>query len=364
MKKRIIFRLLAASLLLTMLLCTGCDIVDDAVETSQSNTTENANVEETSGETKMTETKPSSKYNVNLRNEAEVFENADFRILLTSDIHHTYLETYYGPSSKNRMNAWVEAVKKEHEKRPFDLIVIMGDLSLDFWDDRYGKPAGKPGGSYINSGVSTTKEFVDNYVSKLPADVPVYIMAGNHEQYGNKKWKEITGYDRQGSFVLGDNLFIFLDSFAGDLDPKTHHDGTSTAPDIEFIKSEMEKYPDHNVYLISHWFDLEKGGEEFKAVVRDTRVIALFQGHTHETTVLDLDAGYGYKKIVQTGQFSHIRVPKGETAEENFWGFRDLLVVGKRSVSRYIVAETKNVNINGSYPKIPRQVNKIVTFNT
>ena len=148
----------------------------------------------------------------------------------------------------------------------------------------------------MNSGKSTTKEFVDNYVSKLPQDVPVFVMAGNHEQYGNAKWKEMTGNDRQGSFVLGDNLFLFLDSFAGDLDPTDHHDGVPTAPDVDFINSEMAKYPEHNVYLISHYFDLALGGDEFKSIVDDSRVVALFQGHTHESTVVE----YGDKMIVQT----------------------------------------------------------------
>lgn len=370
MKKRVIFRLLAILTLFSMIFCIGCDVADNANETTANGTdtqgTAETTVEETSEGTKMTETTtPPSKYNVDLTNEAEVFENADFRILLTSDMHHNYLETYYGLTSKGRMNAWVNAIKAEHEKRPFDLIVIMGDTSLDFWDDQWGKPANAPGGSYLNSGKSTTKEFVDNYVSKLPADVPVFVMAGNHEQYGNAKWKEMTGNDRQGSFVLGDNLFLFLDSFAGDLDPTTHHDGVSTAPDVNFIKSEMAKYPKHKVYLISHWFDLEKGGAEFKSIVNNSRVIALFQGHTHASTIMDLGAEYGYKKIAQTGQFSHINVPSGETAEENFWGFRDLVIVGKRSVSRYIVAESKNIPISsGSTVNIPRQINKVVVFNT
>ena len=296
-------------------------------------------------------------------NEASV-ENK-FRILITSDMHHNYMETYGGLSSEERMEKWVDAINTEHAKNPFDLIVINGDTSLDFWDDQWNKPVGNPGGSYINSGVSTTKEFVDEYVSKLPTAVPVFVMAGNHEQYGNAKWKEMTGNDRQGSFVLGDNLFLFLDSFAGDLDPTTHHDGVSTSPDVDFIKSEMAKYPKHNVYLISHWFDLEKGGAEFKAIVNLPQVVALFQGHTHASTILDLGAEYGNKKIVQTGQFSRPSKPNDETLEENFWGFRDLVIVGKRSVSRYIVAESKNISFSsGTMTNIPRQVNKVVVFNT
>ncbi len=362
MKTKVTIRLLAILTLFLLLFCYSCESVDNTADETKASGSSEASTQKDTEDTEMN--KP-SKFDVDLTDEQATLENADFRILLTSDMHHTYLETNYNLSTKARMNAWVNAIKKEHEKRPFDLIVIMGDMSLDFWDDQWGKPAGNPGGSYLNSGVSTTKEFVDNYVSKLPEDVPVFVMAGNHEQYGNAKWKEMTGNDRQGSFVLGDNLFLFLDSFAGDLDPTTHHDGVSTAPDTDFIKSEIAKYPKHNVYLISHWFDLEKGGAEFKAILNLPRVVALFQGHTHESTVLDLGAEYGYKKIAQTGQFSRPSKPADETLEENFWGFRDLVIVGKRSVSRYIVAESKNISFSsGTMTNIPRQVNKVVVFNT
>ena len=55
-----------------------------------------------------------------------------------------------------------------------------------------------------------------------------------------------------------------------------------------------------------------------------------------------------------------------ELLEENFWGFRDLVIVGKRSVSRYIVAESKNIQFSSgsSMTNILRQVNKVVIFNT
>ena len=45
-----------------------------------------------------------------------------YRILLTSDIHDTDLETWYGISNAARLEHWLQQVLAEHEKMPFDLI--------------------------------------------------------------------------------------------------------------------------------------------------------------------------------------------------------------------------------------------------
>ena len=110
------------------------------------------------------------------------------RVLITSDVHHTDVVTWYGIPSSLRMRFWADAINKEHEQKPFDLIIIAGDTSLDHYENK---------GSYTTNKVSTTKEFVDKYVSLLPKDVPVFILPGNHEQFSNSQWKELTGNDAQ-----------------------------------------------------------------------------------------------------------------------------------------------------------------------
>lgn len=292
---------------------------------------------------------------VDLLDEAAMLPLADYRILLASDVHYTYLSKWYDVTPEDRMQYFVDAVLHEHALRPFDLIVILGDLSLDHWE-------WNGGGSYIKDGVSTSKLFMENYMSQLPNDVPVFVLAGNHEQFGNEKWQEIAGNERQGSFVLGDNLFLFLDSFSQELDPDFHHDGISTPPDVHFIREEMERYPEHHVYLISHHFDLKAGGTEFEELVRDPRVVALFQGHTHQCTVKELGKNFNKKKLVQTGNFSYT-AHDGSTAEmkESFWGFRDLVIVNDRAVSRYIVAKSR-AKIFGAMMDIKRQLTHSVTF--
>ena len=292
---------------------------------------------------------------VDLTDEEAMLALVDHRVLVTSDMHYTHLATWYGVSAEDRLQAWVDAILYEHSLRPFDLIVIAGDTSLDHWEHNGG-------GSYIKEGVSTTKDFMERYVSQLPQDVPIFVLAGNHEQFGNEKWRELTGNDRQGSMVLGNDLYLFLDSFADKLDPDYHHDGVATAPDLAFIRAEMEKYPEHNVYLISHAFAIAKGGPEFAELVSDPRVVALFQGHTHRCDVDEMSKAYGGKKLLHTGNFSYTAHSSTRQAiRESFWGFRDIVTVGKRSVSRYVVAKSK-ATVEGATLLVSRQLQHTEIF--
>ena len=47
---------------------------------------------------------------------------AQYRILITSDIHCTDLETWYGVSNAERMEHWLRQIRREQEDQPFDLI--------------------------------------------------------------------------------------------------------------------------------------------------------------------------------------------------------------------------------------------------
>ena len=288
--------------------------------------------------------------------EQALLDSADYRILLTTDTHYTYRSSWYGVTPEARMQMWVDAILAEHQRRPFDLILIMGDVSLDHWK-------WQGGGSWLKDGISTTKLFVENYVSQLPEDVPVRILAGNHEQYSNEQWRELTGNDRTCSFVLGDNLFIMPDSFGGELDPDYHHDGVYTPMDVAYIQEQMDAYPNHKVYLVSHYFNMSLESDEFKQLLREnSRIVTLFQGHTHQRSILSLDADCGSKYILQCGNFSY--VGSAQTTEEildSFWGFRDLILTKERAVSRYIIAESDAV-VNESKIHMDRAVVSIIPF--
>ena len=75
----------------------------------------------------------------------------DFRVVLSSDIHCTHLLEWYGVNYRDRMQHWVDSILYEQAQQPIDLLILNGDLSLDFW-------AHSGGGSYIN--VGKTKEGV------------------------------------------------------------------------------------------------------------------------------------------------------------------------------------------------------------
>ena len=270
------------------------------------------------------------------------------RVLITSDVHHTDVVTWYGIPSSLRMRFWADAINKEHEQKPFDLIIIAGDTSLDHYENK---------GSYTTNKVSTSKEFVDKYVSLLPKDVPVFILPGNHEQFSNSQWKELTGNERQGAMVVKDNLFIMLDNYNSKLEPNRTGDPDYTPTDVAFVKSQLEKYPDcKNVWLVAHHFEPEEETQEFKDLVKnEKRIKGLFSGHTHKSEFINLGSEFGNKKLAQTGNYSYSYYAAMNTGTfsdvlNSFWGFRDLVITDEYAMSQYIVADTKGpvVQFDGS----------------
>lgn len=266
-------------------------------------------------------------------------EQANYRILLTSDIHCTDWDEWYGVSNDDRMQAWVNAVLAEHEKHPFDLILILGDISLDFHYDM----------TPYSKGYSTSKIFIERFFSQLPKDVPVRIIAGNHEfGYPNEEWKAITGYERSGYATVGNNLFILLDSFSGELVPNN----------LNYTRSLMAQFPSHDVWILSHYFELPFADEEFrKLIAEEARIKGLFMGHTHRCGVIDLGEEFHHKTIAQLGNFSFTR---GDYATE-LWGLRDLLIGPDGALSRYLQLENDLV-IRGVPMHVEARISDIVRY--
>ena len=260
----------------------------------------------------------------------DLSDTEQYRILITSDMHYTSIHDYstIGMDKDTRLQLWVDGILAEHEKDPFDLIVILGDMSLDYW-------GWNGGGTYQRDPkVSDTAAFIEKYVSQLPEDVPTLVLPGNHELYTNEKWKEITGCDRSETFVLGNNLFIIPDSYAGAVDP-VYQEGKNDSPykalDMDFINDALATHPAcTNVFLLSHAFELDKESEEFKTLLKtDKRIVGLFSGHTHAKTVIDLGSEYRNLSKVQTGGF----LSPGK------WGYRDLVITNNKIISKYIRPE-------------------------
>lgn len=233
------------------------------------------------------------------------------RIMLTSDLH--YCEpVWYEVTSEDRMGRLIRDLGEEYKKEPFDMLLMLGDYSLDFW-------VFPPYGSVLNRGVSYTEKFMKDVYPHLPP-CPKYMIAGNHEQYGHENWKRITGHDRRMTVPYGDYLFIILDNFGGDLDPTVNSDGTYTPSDLAYIREQMENYPHAKVFLCAHDFNMEKETPEFcELLKREDRIICLFAGHTHRSDITDLGEACGHKCLIRDGQFSYSR-----DIENSRWGWREL----------------------------------------
>ena len=273
----------------------------------------------------------------------------NYRILLTSDIHCTDLETWYGVSDEDRLQHWLEEVLAEHARHPFDLILINGDISLDYHAER----------TPFEKGYSTSYVFMKMFASRLPAGVPVLVTAGNHEQFPEETWQKITGNSRQCHAVLGNHTFIMLDGFREAL--MTTYDSTDeySPMDVAYIKALMERYPENHVWLISHFFDMDLESGEFKELVaKDHRIKGLFMGHTHEHQLIPLGPEYGNKVIAQTGNFSYTM---SGAANGGFWGFRDLVIEDKKATSSYIMVDSDVILEEGPV-HFGRWVNETVEY--
>lgn len=271
-----------------------------------------------------------------------------YRVLITSDIHCTDLEDWYGVSDRGRMEHWLREVLAEHEKEPFDLILVPGDISLDYHQER----------TPFQKGYSTAYLFMKMYASRLPEGVPVLVGAGNHEQFPEEAWRKITGCPRQSHHVLGEHLFILLDSFKAALGTEYDSSDVYTPMDTDYVRGLMEAHPDKYVWLLSHWFEPGEETEAFRQLVRDPRVKGLFMGHSHDHRLIPLGPDYGGKCIAQTGNFSYT-MSGAHTG--GFWGFRDLKLREDRAVSSYIMVQSTVILEEGTVT-FPRRISEVAEY--
>jgi predicted phosphodiesterase len=247
------------------------------------------------------------------------------RVLLVTDVHYCGPE-YGGISRDEKAERLIAQINEEYKKDPFECILFLGDYSLDHWEWQIK-------GSWLVENRSFTKELQDKYFSKLPT--PYYMIAGNHEQYGEENWKALTGFSREFEVTVGDYLFILWESFGGILDPDFHSDGIYTAPDVKKIRSIMDANPGKKVFLCSHYF-LPNNTEEEKELIKDERVVCLFQGHTHSSKIIKLPEEYGSKLLIQAGSWAGIN---NESKER--WGVRELYLYDDKITTAYLVNEHK-----------------------
>ena len=223
------------------------------------------------------------------------------------------------------MEHWLQSVLQEHAEDPFDLILIPGDISLDYHAEK----------TPFDKGYSTAWQFMKMYASRLPAGVPVLVGAGNHEQFPEKTWETITGNPRQCHAVVGNHTFVMLDGFRDALLTTYDSSDRYTPMDTDYIRQLLEDYPHNHMWLLSHWFEMGEETEAFRRLVgTEERIRGLFMGHSHEHQLISMGPEWGNKVIAQTGNFSYTM---SGADSGGFWGFRDLIIGENKAVSRYIM---------------------------
>ena len=188
-------------------------------------------------------------------------------------------------------------------------------------------------------------------------DVPLYILPGNHDAFKDDRWLEMTGNHRQETFKLGNNVFVMMDSYANNLEVTTNQGGEYflSPMDTQYLKNQVEAYPDCNIYLVSHHFGWNRAeNASFRQVVAENdNIVALFQGHEHKIDIVNLGLTYHKAKIFNTGNFSY--TGDEDRINTTFWGFRDLLILEENAYSRYIIADS-HAQIKGKWKDFTRSI--------
>lgn len=277
------------------------------------------------------------------------------RVILVSDMHYTtnmtkeeYDDQYNnlinnilgteakasyaaGPTFGYSQNQKIQAIFSDIDtyiakEGAIESVMLLGDLSID------------------NKGYSNLREdylslMKTNFLDKL--SYPWYAIAGNHDSYKDSEWEGIIGTKRQYSVVVGDAVFIMLDTF--EAVHATSNSGSSyVGVNTEFLATELakEEYADKKIFLCSHYYRPGEDTEEDTAlqnlIANDDRIVCMFRGHSHTNAVYEpavLDGrplvdigGYAYNS---TGTSITLEDGTASTtynvfSEANAWGYQVL----------------------------------------
>ena len=237
--------------------------------------------------------------------------NKPMRVLLVSDMHYsteemqeelvkTHPEARTSPAAGNafgntqagKIQTLLADLLEENAKAPLDLVLVLGDLSIDDYDWR-------------NLPDNYCVKFRREVMEKLPC--PCYALAGNHDSYPNEKWVEMFGYDREYAIEQDGALFVMLDTFANC--PAARGDGSGShynQVNVAFLEKTLAEHPGLPTFLCAHHFAEWGESEEFRRVVHENpNVYCLFRGHTHHDRAIPLGAEWGDKLLVDIGGYGY-----------------------------------------------------------
>ena len=254
-----------------------------------------------------------------------IIENTkNSKVLIITDIHNCHKDFHEKPNEL-RMNVLCDELQAEYEREQYDLILCLGDYSLDFW-------AWDEGGSYLkNPPISYTEDFIKRFYLNFP--VKAYMIPGNHEQYGETDWRRITGFPREFVVVYGEYVFVMLDTFAGELDPKEDSDGVYTGINTELVKKVLKKHPEKSIILCMHDLIPELESETAMMFIkREERILCAFAGHIHRDNTVLLPNSWRNLPVFYCGDFSY---NAGRLKDIN-WGYRILNLDDNKFSTEYI----------------------------
>ena len=298
------------------------------------------------------------------------------RVLLVSDMHYTTEQTHdelvktypesrttpaagdaFGHTQAQKIQAVLQGILEENAKAPLDLVLVLGDLSVDDYDWR-------------NLPENYCVQFREEVMKKLPC--PVYAIPGNHDSYPNDRWREMFGYDRQFAVEQDGALFVMLDTFPNC--PAASGDGSGShyqPADAAFLEKVLKEHPGLPTFLCSHYFGEQNESEEFRRIVRENpNIYCLFRGHTHIERVIPLDESWGNKILVDIGGYGYtMKVFDGPDGKRKFdfnyfgidwaWGY-EVLEIGADAIRLHHRKPARRyVAHNGTY-RIPEIISDTV----
>lgn len=209
--------------------------------------------------------------------------NGDMNVIFVSDFHlNDYVANeQIGISGEERAAAFLDAVRKENEKKPVTAIYVIGDLSSDDLSNN-------------TEGVLWFKEHI---VDAL--DIPVYCLPGNHDVKTDKQWREIFGYGKNFAVELGDYVFLGFDTF-NDRVNKIYNTWGKSNIDKNMLKEQLEAYEDKKVIVMTHFLHVREDKDTYDILEAYPNVKAVIIAHNHDSAVYTLKNF----KVYTTGNFS------------------------------------------------------------